>query len=84
MGRVLLRLKAELSKRTEEEVLTSIADANVQEEDVMNAKLCFVSEGACFLTGVSLNIDGGEHLGFTAGLDQPANRRGSIQRTAAK
>jgi meso-butanediol dehydrogenase / (S,S)-butanediol dehydrogenase / diacetyl reductase len=79
MGQMLLKLKSEITGRTEQEVLASIATSfplgrYVEEADVVNAILYFVSEDAGFLTGVSLDIDGGEHLGYTPGLDQPQDR----------
>jgi meso-butanediol dehydrogenase/(S,S)-butanediol dehydrogenase/diacetyl reductase len=79
MGQMLLKLKAEVTGRTEQEVLESIASSfplgrYVEEADVVSAILYFVSEDAGFLTGVSLDIDGGEHLGYTPGLDQPQDR----------
>jgi meso-butanediol dehydrogenase/(S,S)-butanediol dehydrogenase/diacetyl reductase len=79
MGQMLVRLKSKVTKRSEEEVLASIASSfplgrYVDEADVVNAILYFVSDDASFLTGVSLDIDGGEHLGYTPGLDQPQDR----------
>jgi meso-butanediol dehydrogenase/(S,S)-butanediol dehydrogenase/diacetyl reductase len=79
MGQMLLKLKAEVTGRTEQEVLASIASSfplgrYVDEADVVNAILYFISEDAGFLTGVALDIDGGEHLGYTPGLDQPQDR----------
>jgi meso-butanediol dehydrogenase/(S,S)-butanediol dehydrogenase/diacetyl reductase len=76
MGQALLRLKAEVTGRSEEQVLASIARSfplgrYVHEDDVVNAILYFVSDEASFVTGVSLDIDGGEHLGYTPGLDRP-------------
>lgn len=74
MGEQLLRLKAQMTGRAEEEVLATVARSFplgrfVHEEDVVNAILYFISEEAGFVTGVSLDIDGGEHLGYTPGLD---------------
>jgi NAD(P)-dependent dehydrogenase (short-subunit alcohol dehydrogenase family) len=79
MGQMLLKLKADVTGRTEQEVLSSIASSfplgrYVEEWDVVNAILYFISEDAGFLTGVALDIDGGEHLGYTPGLDQPQDR----------
>ena len=79
MGQMLLRFKAERTNRSEEEVLATIAGSfplgrYVEEADVVTAILYFISEDASFLTGVSLDIDGGEHLGYTPGLDQPRDR----------
>ena len=36
----------------------------VHEEDVISAMEFFISDEGSFLTGVSLDIDGGESLGF--------------------
>jgi meso-butanediol dehydrogenase/(S,S)-butanediol dehydrogenase/diacetyl reductase len=79
MGEMLLRLKARVSNRSEDEVLALIAASfplgrYVEQTDVVNAILYFVSEEAAFLTGLSLDIDGGQHLGYTPGLDQPSDR----------
>jgi NAD(P)-dependent dehydrogenase (short-subunit alcohol dehydrogenase family) len=79
MGQTLLKLKAQVTGRTEQEVLASIASSfplgrYVDEADVVNAILYFISDDAGFLTGVALDIDGGEHLGYTPGLDQPQDR----------
>jgi NAD(P)-dependent dehydrogenase (short-subunit alcohol dehydrogenase family) len=75
MGQDLVRLKSRVTGNSEEEVLASIARSfpigrYVHEDDVVHAILYFVSQQASFLTGVSLDIDGGEHLGYTPGLDQ--------------
>lgn len=72
MGKGLTAWKAETSGKTEEEVLASIAATfplgrYVYEEDVVAAILYFISEEASFITGVALDVDGGEHLGFIPG-----------------
>jgi meso-butanediol dehydrogenase/(S,S)-butanediol dehydrogenase/diacetyl reductase len=75
MGRGLTAWKAQAAGKTEGEVLASIASTfplgrYVQEEDVVSAVLHFLSKEASFLTGVALDIDGGEHLGGAPpGLD---------------
>jgi NAD(P)-dependent dehydrogenase (short-subunit alcohol dehydrogenase family) len=88
MGEMLLRLKAELTKRSEDEVLASVAASfplgrYVEQDDVVNAILYFVSDEAAFLTGLSLDIDGGIHLGYTPGLDQPSDRAASHEATGS-
>jgi meso-butanediol dehydrogenase/(S,S)-butanediol dehydrogenase/diacetyl reductase len=79
MGQMLLKLKSEVTGRTEQEVLASIASSFPLGRygavaDGVNAILYLRSVDAAFLTGVSLDIDGGEHLGYTPGLDQPQDR----------
>src|SRR5262249_363647 len=79
MGQTLLKLKADVTGRTEQEVLASIAGSFplgrfVDESDVVNAILYFISGDAGFLGGVALAVDGGEHLGYPPGLDQPQDR----------
>lgn len=72
MGQGLLAWKADLTGKTEEEVLASIAAAHplgrcATEDDVASAVLYFVSDEGSFLTGVSIDVDGGEHLGYIPG-----------------
>jgi meso-butanediol dehydrogenase/(S,S)-butanediol dehydrogenase/diacetyl reductase len=86
MGEMLLRLKANVTRRSEDAVLASIAASfplgrYVEQDDVVNAILYFVSDEAAFLTGLSLDIDGGMHLGYTPGLDQPSDRAASDEAT---
>jgi NAD(P)-dependent dehydrogenase (short-subunit alcohol dehydrogenase family) len=88
MGEMLLRLKAGVTKRSEDEVLASVAASfplgrYVEQDDVVNAILYFVSDEAAFLTGLSLDIDGGIHLGYTPGLDQPSDRAASHEATGS-
>jgi enoyl-[acyl-carrier-protein] reductase (NADH) len=40
---------------------------NASEADVVESVMSFVSDEASFLTGVSLDVDGGAHLGFFLG-----------------
>ena len=68
MGRSLTAWKVRVSGKSEAEVLASIAASlplgrYVLEEDVVAAIAYFVSDEASFLTGIALDIDGGEHLG---------------------
>ena len=72
MGQGLLAWKAELTGKSDEEVLASIAAAHplgryATEDDIASAVLYFVSDEGAFLTGVSIDVDGGEHLGFIPG-----------------
>jgi meso-butanediol dehydrogenase / (S,S)-butanediol dehydrogenase / diacetyl reductase len=73
MGRSLVQSKAAATGRTESEVLADIArtyplERYVNEADVVGAILYLISDEAGFVTGVSLDIDGGAHLGHTPGL----------------
>jgi NAD(P)-dependent dehydrogenase (short-subunit alcohol dehydrogenase family) len=68
MGRSLTAWKVRTSGKSETEVLASIAASlplgrYVYEEDVVSAMAYFISDEASFLTGIALDIDGGEHLG---------------------
>lgn len=72
MGQGLTAWKVEVTGKSEEEVLASIAASQplgryATEDDVVAAILFFLSDEAGFLTGVSLDVDGGEHLGFIPG-----------------
>jgi NAD(P)-dependent dehydrogenase (short-subunit alcohol dehydrogenase family) len=72
MGQGLLAWKTDLTGKTEKEVLASIAAAHplgryATEDDVASAVLYFVSDEGAFLTGVSIDVDGGEHLGYLPG-----------------
>jgi NAD(P)-dependent dehydrogenase (short-subunit alcohol dehydrogenase family) len=72
MGRGLTAWKAQVTGKSEEEVLASIAASYPigrygSEDDVVSAVLYFISDEGSFLTGLALDIDGGEHLGFIPG-----------------
>lgn len=72
MGRGLTFWKVQHTGKSEEEVLASIAASQplgryATEEDVVAAILFFLSDDASFITGVALDVDGGEHLGFIPG-----------------
>jgi meso-butanediol dehydrogenase / (S,S)-butanediol dehydrogenase / diacetyl reductase len=72
MGQGLTAWKVEVTGKSEEEVLASIAASQplgryAREDDVVAAILFFLSDEASFLTGVSLDVDGGEHLGYIPG-----------------
>jgi len=73
MGKGLVTWKSEVTGRTEEEVLASVAASQplgryASEDDVVNAILYFISDEGSFLTGVALDVDGGEHLGYIPGV----------------
>jgi NAD(P)-dependent dehydrogenase (short-subunit alcohol dehydrogenase family) len=73
MGKGLITWKTEVSGKTEEEVLASVAASQplgryASEDDVVNAILYFISDEGSFLTGVALDVDGGEHLGYIPGV----------------
>jgi meso-butanediol dehydrogenase/(S,S)-butanediol dehydrogenase/diacetyl reductase len=68
MGEQLLASKAAQSGGQPEEIMRRTAHdnplgRNATEDDVAGAVLFFLSEAAAFLTGVSLDVDGGAHLG---------------------
>ena len=72
MGRGLTAWKAKTTGKSEEEVLATIAASYPvgrygSEDDVVSAVLYFISDEASFLTGLALDVDGGEHLGFIPG-----------------
>jgi NAD(P)-dependent dehydrogenase (short-subunit alcohol dehydrogenase family) len=72
MGQGLTAWKVEVTGKSEEEVLASIAASQplgryATEDDIVAAVLFFLSDEASFLTGVSLDVDGGEHLGYIPG-----------------
>ncbi len=72
MGQGLTAWKVDVTGKSEEEVLASIAASQplgryATEDDVVAAILFFLSDEASFLTGVSLDVDGGEHLGYIPG-----------------
>lgn len=73
MGLSLLDWKISASGRSGEEVKaaaarTNLVGRNMTEQDVTAAIMHFVSDGASFLTGVSLDVDGGARLGSIPGV----------------
>jgi NAD(P)-dependent dehydrogenase (short-subunit alcohol dehydrogenase family) len=73
MGKEVLDWKVRSTGSEADEILASTARTNpigrnATEDDVANAVLFFISEEASFLTGVSLDVDGGAHLGFFPGV----------------
>ena len=74
MGQQLLKWKTAHTGQPAEQVLEHIASGipmgrNSTPTDVANAVLFFISEGAAFITGVSLDIDGGSRLNTLPGAD---------------
>jgi meso-butanediol dehydrogenase / (S,S)-butanediol dehydrogenase / diacetyl reductase len=74
MGDQLLDWKSAHMSATREEIMESTARTNplgrnATEADVTEATMYFVSDEASFLTGVSLDVDGGLHLGIIPGAD---------------
>jgi len=72
MGQQVLAWKVRTTGRSEDEVLAASAATNpvgrnVTEADVVAAARFLLSDEASFLTGVSLDVDGGAHLGFLPG-----------------
>jgi NAD(P)-dependent dehydrogenase (short-subunit alcohol dehydrogenase family) len=72
MGQEVLDWKLGRTTVTREELLAGIARTNplgrnATEADVADAVMFFLSQEASFLTGVSLDVDGGAHLGFLPG-----------------
>ena len=72
MGQDILEWKARRGGATADEILSATAQANplgrnATEADVAAAVMFFISDDANFVTGVSLDVDGGAHLGFLPG-----------------
>jgi NAD(P)-dependent dehydrogenase (short-subunit alcohol dehydrogenase family) len=72
MGQQVLAWKMRATGRSAEEVLAAAARTNpvgrnATEADVAAAARFLMSDEASFLTGVSLDVDGGAHLGFLPG-----------------
>jgi meso-butanediol dehydrogenase/(S,S)-butanediol dehydrogenase/diacetyl reductase len=75
MGQMLLRWKSEHVGQAADEVLAGIAGSiplgrNSTAADVAGAVLFFVSEHASFITGVSLDVDGGSRLNAIPGVPE--------------
>jgi meso-butanediol dehydrogenase/(S,S)-butanediol dehydrogenase/diacetyl reductase len=73
MGQMLLRWKSEQTGQGADDVLADIATniplgRNSTAADVAAAVLFFVSEHASFITGVSLDVDGGSRLNAIPGV----------------
>ena len=72
MGQEVLNWKVRRASTTSEEIMAATARTNplgrnATEADVAEAVMFFVSDEASFLTGVSIDVDGGAHLGFFPG-----------------
>jgi NAD(P)-dependent dehydrogenase (short-subunit alcohol dehydrogenase family) len=74
MGRDVLEWKTAHAAASAEEIVQTTArmnplGRNATETDVADAVLFFISEQAGFVTGSSLDVDGGAHLGLMPGAD---------------
>jgi NAD(P)-dependent dehydrogenase (short-subunit alcohol dehydrogenase family) len=74
MGQNVLDWKTGHTHASAEEIVATTArlnplGRNATEGDVADAVMYFISEQAAFLTGVSLDVDGGAHLGLMPGTD---------------
>jgi NAD(P)-dependent dehydrogenase (short-subunit alcohol dehydrogenase family) len=74
MGQDVLAWKTGHVRASAEEIVQTTArlnplGRNATEADVAEAVLFFVSDEAAFLTGTSLDVDGGAHLGMLPGAD---------------
>jgi NAD(P)-dependent dehydrogenase (short-subunit alcohol dehydrogenase family) len=72
MGQQVLAWKMRATGRPAEEILAAAAATNpvgrnATEADVVAAASFLLSDEASFLTGLSLDVDGGAHLGFLPG-----------------
>lgn len=72
MGVQVLDFKVAATGRSPDDVVSAAGSTNplgrnATEADVAAAVMFFVSDEAAFLTGVSLDVDGGAHLGFLPG-----------------
>ena len=74
MGQEVLDWKVRRAGITPQEIVETTArnnpvGRNATADDVANAVMFFLSDEASFLTGVSLDVDGGAHLGFFPGAE---------------
>jgi meso-butanediol dehydrogenase / (S,S)-butanediol dehydrogenase / diacetyl reductase len=74
MGRDVLDWKTSHTRSSAEEIVATTArmnplGRNATETDVADAVMFLISEQASFLTGVSLDVEGGAHLGVMPGAD---------------
>lgn len=73
MGQEVLDRKIATNHRSAEEIMAAAARTNpvgrnATEADITNAVQFFLADSADFLTGISLDVDGGAHLGSVPGL----------------
>jgi meso-butanediol dehydrogenase / (S,S)-butanediol dehydrogenase / diacetyl reductase len=73
MGQQVAAWKSSKSGRPAEEVIaaagrTNPLGRNATEDDIANTALFLISEGASFLTGLAIDVDGGSHIGFLPGM----------------
>ncbi len=74
MGEAVLAWKTESMNQSSAEIMRATAGTNplgrnATEADITKSVLFFISDEASFLTGNSLDIDGGAHLGFFPGVE---------------
>jgi NAD(P)-dependent dehydrogenase (short-subunit alcohol dehydrogenase family) len=74
MGKDVLAWKTGHTKGSVQDIVAATARSNplgrnATEGDVADAVMFFISEQAAFLTGSSLDVDGGARLGFLPGAD---------------
>ncbi|AYY14949.1 SDR family oxidoreductase [Actinobacteria bacterium YIM 96077] len=74
MGQEVVRQKTADGTQSSDDIIRAAAQTNplgrnATETDVTDAVLFFISDSASFLTGVSLDVDGGAHLGATPGVN---------------
>ena len=74
MGQDVLDWKTSHTRSSADEIVATTArmnplGRNATEADVADAVMFLLSEQASFLTGVSLDVDGGAHLGVMPGAD---------------
>lgn len=72
MGQAVVDWKTQMGQSTPEKILQATARTNplgrnATESDITEAVAFFLSDEASFLTGCSLDVDGGAHLGFFPG-----------------
>jgi NAD(P)-dependent dehydrogenase (short-subunit alcohol dehydrogenase family) len=72
MGQQVLAWKIDATGRSADEIQAAAARTNplgrnATAGDVADAVLWFLDDGAGFITGVALDVDGGAHLGFLPG-----------------
>lgn len=76
MGRMLTSWKADLLGATETAVINQISSSYplgrpVTEDDIADTALYLISDYASFVTGVAIEVSGGDHLGRISGMADP-------------